>query len=429
MSTPSFESLLLTRVLFYPEELEILRRLGFNADLLSPAYAQAFREIERFHTTHREFPTAKILLSRVPAVEIQREAPKFKASVYWESIHYYRWRAELLLAANQVVEMFGNQNDDRSQMVDLSKVTDTAGQLFAKISSTFMSEADRAATASEFAEELVEEYTQEEKGKILAVPIPFAFLQEELRGLKGGQTYVVAGRPKTGKSWFALICAAAAIVLGYKVLIVSLEMRRREILRRLACIISRVSFNRVMKRSLSPEEKKTYYDTVRSLKEGPAGKLIQLAGPGAARTPEAVYAMHRTFGAHMVVVDAFYKMESKGEKDWERVQALMRSFSRHTVMSDAVWMLVTQFNRGGQGRRGAHLGNLGFTDAIGQDAHAFFYLTRNAYLKRARQVDIILGEAREADDVVAFRHNWDFKNMRWDPIAAVEYGADDNEQL
>jgi len=60
------------------------------------------------------------------------------------------------------------------------------------------------------------------------------------------------------------------------------------------------------------------------------------------------------------------------------------------------------------------------------DANGMIYLVRDAYLKKARQVDIILGEAREADDVRAFRYNWNFITMDFSKVGAVEYGADDS---
>jgi hypothetical protein len=61
------------------------------------------------------------------------------------------------------------------------------------------------------------------------------------------------------------------------------------------------------------------------------------------------------------------------------------------------------------------------------DANALMYVVRGNYLKKARQVDLVLGEAREADDAVAFRHYWNFIEMDWSPVGAVTYGSDDEE--
>jgi hypothetical protein len=185
-----------------------------------------------------------------------------------------------------------------------------------------------------------------------------------------------------------------------------------------------------MKKTLSPEERTKYLSLLRSIKSGSIGQYIQLVGPGVAKTPEAVDALSRTFGANMVVVDAFYVMESRNEaaEYWERTLDLVRRYRRLSLSSSAAWMLVTQFNRsGGKGRASARLDMLAFSDAIGQDANAMIYVVRPMRLKKARQVDLVLGEAREADDTVAFRHFWDFRDMKWGPVAAVEYGQDDDE--
>lgn len=423
----AIESSLLTRVAYQPDELRALEIRGFDPDALSAPYAAAFNLISEYISDHGEFPSANVLMNRLKGIEIGKSCPKRRATVYWDTIRWWLWRNDLMTSIQEVAEMFPDDAKDNDQSLDLGAITQAGLNMFSEVSAKYASDTERPVLLSEVADDLLRE--QEDVASVMAVPIPFEFIQEEIRGFKAGQLYVVAGRPKTGKTWFALICAAHAIMKGYRVLLTSLEMRAIEISRRLACIIGPVSYNRVVKRSLKGAEKTRYYKLLENLKNGDLGKLVQIVGPGVAKGPETVGTLHKAFGANLVIVDAFYNMQSgrDQDKEWEKVLGLMRKYRRVSLTSNAAWMLVTQFNRGGKSRRGANLDNLGFSDAIGQDANALMYVVRSNYLKKARQVDLILGEAREADDAVAFRHYWDFMEMKWGPVGAVTYGSDEEE--
>lgn len=424
----SNEAKLLTRVLFRPEELRDLEKRAFNPDLLPPDYAQAFQEVARFMTEHGEIPKAKDVLSKAPTVEILHDEPKQKATVYWETIFYDRWRVALVSAIQGSARMFPERIDTDNHSLNLSEITSATIDLFSDVASKFMGDKGRPKHIGELMDELEKEYDSKEKQYSKSIPIPFEFLQEEMRGWKPGDLYVVAGRPKSGKTWFALISAVEAFKHGDKVLMVSLEMKQSEMARRFACILSRISYNRTVKKTLTPEEKKKYIDTLRALKTGDISRQVLLVGPGTVKTPEAIGSMAANFGADLVIVDAFYTMESKGEEYWQQVQALVRKYRRISAEPTRAWILVTQLNRSAKGRKTASVDTLGMSDAIGQDANAIIYLIRGKNLRKARQVDIILGEAREAEDVQAFRHNWNFVDMKWNAVGAIDFSRDDDGQ-
>ena len=424
----SNESKLLTRVLFNSGELRDLEKHAFNPNLLPPDYAQAFQEVARFYTEHGEIPKAKDLLSKVPTVEILKEEPSQKATVYWEAIFYDRFRIALVSAIQQAARMFPEQIDPNVRALKLSEITSATIDLFSEVAAKFMGDSGRPKLIGELMDELEKEYNSKEKQYAKSIPIPFEFLQEEMRGWKPGDLYVVAGRPKSGKTWFALISAVEAVKHGDKVLMVSLEMKQTEMARRFACILSRISYNRTCKKTLTPPEKAKYLATLRALKTGDLSRQILLVGPGTVKTPEAIGSMAANFGADFVIVDSFYTMESKGEEYWQQVQSLVRKYRRISAEPTRAWMLVTQLNRSAKGRKTTSVDTLGMSDAIGQDANAIIYLVRGKNLRKARQVDIILGEAREAEDVQAFRHNWNFVDMKWNAVGAVDFSRDDSDQ-
>jgi len=419
------ESQLITRVLFKPKELDDLETKGFDPEVLPLPYAVAFEEITRVRGKHGDMPSAKHLLKLAPDIQIHRKCPSKTASLYWEQIYRSRWRHELRGAIVSIDEMLPASVPDEA--LSLDAITDQAAEIFSSVGAKFSFDQGRPVVLGEMADTLRKEYEKLERGEAVGIPIPFEFLQIELVGWKIGRVYVVAGRPKTGKSWFALICGKHAIMEGHKVLFVSFEMTQEELAKRMACLVGGISYNLVVKGKLSKKDRKKYFALLEDLKSGVLGQRIKIVGPGQAKTPEAIAAMGKSFGATMIVVDAFYRMDKQDdEKGWEQIQRLMRRYGRCAVSSPAAWMLTTQFNRAQRGRGSAHLGNLAFGDAIGQEANGMVYLVRDVKLKKSRQVDLILGEAREADDIRAFRYNWNFITMDYSVVGAVEYGGDDS---
>jgi len=420
------EAQLISRILYCPREFDDLEVGGFDPDILSLPYATAFKEIARIRFAHGDTPSAKHLLKISPNIQIMKSKPAKKATLYWEQIYRRRWRAELLGSLLKIKSAMPDDIPDEA--LQLPAITEGAAELMAGLGSKYSFDAGRPALLGEMMGTLRKEYAALEKGESIGVQIPFEFLQVELVGWKKGRIYIVAGRPKTGKSWFALICAAHAVVTKTKVLFVSLEMTQEELSKRMACLFGSISYNRVVKGKLEAKEKKEYFAWLDKLEKDDLGRFIKIVGPGQAKTPETIAALAKGFGAGMVVVDAFYHgvIEGTGEKGWEQIRELMRRYRKVSLQSSSTWMLTTQFNRQQRGRGSAHLGNLAFGDAIGMDANGMIYLVRDAYLKKARQVDIILGEAREADDVRAFRYNWNFITMDFSKVGAVEYGADDS---
>ena len=418
------ESRLISRVLYRPKELDDLELRGFDPEVLPLPYAVAFAEIIRVRQKHNEMPSVPHLQKVSPGVQILDKCPAKKATLYWDQVYRSRWRGELtgrLIQLNQLLP-----SDTPAEALKLDLITEKATEIFSEMSAKYAFDSGRPATLNELVSLVRRDYEKLEAGEAVGVPIPFEFLQAELVGWKVGRIYVVAGRPKTGKSWFALICAAHAMVKGTKVLFVSLEMTQEELSKRMACLLGGISYNRVVKGKLDAKERKKYFAVLKDIQEGEIGKMIKIVGPGQAKTPEAIGALAKTFGAALVVVDAFYHgMEhQKGDQGWEQIRSLMRRYRSVSLTSSAAWMLTTQFNRQQKGRGSATLQNLAFGDAIGMDANGMVYLVRDSYLKSARQVDIILGEAREADDIQAFRYNWNFITMDYSLVGVVQFGED-----
>ena len=420
------ECRLISRVLYKPKELDELEMRGFDPEVLPLPYAVAFGEIIRVRQAHNDMPSAAHLTKISPDVQILKKCPAKKATVYWEQVYRTRWRGEMLGRLLQLNELL--PNDVPVEALNLDLITDKATEIFSELSAKYAFDSGRPALLSDLVCLVKREYEQLEAGEAVGVPIPFEFLQAELIGWKIGRIYVVAGRPKTGKSWFALICASYAMTKDSRVLFVSLEMTQEELSKRMACLLGGISYNRVVKGKLDEKERKKYFAMLQEIQEGEIGKMIKIVGPGQAKTPEAIASMAKMFNAGLVVVDAFYHgMEGqKGDQGWEQVRSLMRRYRSVSLLSSAAWMLTTQFNRQQRGRGSATLQNLAFGDAIGMDANGMVYLVRDNYLKKARQVDIILGEAREADDIKAFRYNWNFVTMDYTVVGAIEFGEDNS---
>lgn len=82
-------------------------------------------------------------------------------------------------------------------------------------------------------------------GECIGLVTGMAELDRETTGLRKGEYTVIGARPGQGKSWLMCQIARANCKRGVAVGIFSIEMRRRQLLHRLACQESGVSFDRI----------------------------------------------------------------------------------------------------------------------------------------------------------------------------------------
>jgi energy-coupling factor transporter ATP-binding protein EcfA2 len=252
-----------------------------------------------------------------------------------------------------------------------------------------------------------------ERGKdatITGLPYPWPVLNTETRGIQPTDFIVLYGRPKSGKTFELLhVLNHISQQREGRVLFVSFEMSRNQLMNRLACIRAKVDYGRFNKGLLSPTEYQTLGDALADIRYSEKlGREIVFAGPAIspARRKKAyslldVEQAARDTGAIAVFIDGLLHAADvrtgKRSREWTVISNLS-SDAKQLALSLNVPVIVThQANR--EGEKDVPVDSqrdIANADALGQDADMTLRITKiRADRSGARQLLLQPTGARE----------------------------------
>lgn len=171
-------------------------------------------------------------------------------------------------------------------------------------------------------------------------------------GLRGGELIIPGGRPSSGKSALCFQIALVMALAGRPVVIFSLEMQRRDVLQRLAAMLSGIDLARIRSRAFEPGELELYRTTTRQINALPL-RVFDTAGMSPTDIRARCLATRARMGAALglVVVDYLQKC-SAGEKCDNREQEVAkvaRALKNLAKDLDCPVLAPAQLNRGVEG--------------------------------------------------------------------------------
>lgn len=248
----------------------------------------------------------------------------------------------------------------------------------------------------------------------VGVPTGWAHVDAATGGMRGGELWIVAGRPAMGKSVFAMQTAMTAAVAGKSVHVATLEMTAEETLRRMIAAESRVPFAKVRNAGeIDPEDWPRITDATARL----AGAKLSLddAAYGLEEICARVRQRAMAEGLDLVVIDYLgYIALPKADSYALAIQDGTRTLKRLAKELQVPVMLVAQLNRE-VGSRSSHrpvLTDLRDSGAIEQDADVVILLHRDDYYapecETAGFAEAIIAKQRNGQTrSLAMRHRFD----------------------
>jgi replicative DNA helicase len=166
----------------------------------------------------------------------------------------------------------------------------------------------------------VEEMHRAGGKKIIGLPTGLIDIDRLIGGLQGGQFLVLAGRPGMGKTSMAMqIPLYLAKRHSKRSLIFSLEMSKKELVRRLISAESRIEEKRIKAAQFSADEWTKYHDALRQI----SGLPIYI-DDGATLTASMLRARimshYNKTGLDLVIVDYLQLMDGEGRRNDNRQQ-------------------------------------------------------------------------------------------------------------
>jgi replicative DNA helicase len=238
------------------------------------------------------------------------------------------------------------------------------------------------------------------KEDITGLATGFSDLDKMTSGLQRSDFVIIAGRPSTGKTAFALnIAAHAAVELQRPALIFSLEMSKEQLVQRLICAEARVDSRNVRSGFMQQGEWSRIVNAAGRLHEAPlfiddTANLSVLEARAKARR---ILAEHRL---ELVVIDYLQLMQGRwrAENRQQEISEISRSLKALAKELNVPVVALSQLSRAVEARGEGlpRLSDLRESGALEQDADLIMFLARkeNAPDVEAGTTDLVIGKHR-----------------------------------
>lgn len=194
-------------------------------------------------------------------------------------------------------------------------------------------------------------------------------------GMRGGEVFVLAARPRVGKSALALQIILYALQSGHPVGLWSLEMRPKQWMRRALATLSGVPPRLARQGKLTEHDYALYRQAITDLHKLPLHFAPDRSDPESFTVDAAFFVQQH--GCKLLVIDYLQLMEpptaafSRENEVATISRVLKRTANRHGVAI----LVLAQLNRDAEGKV-PHLGNLRESGSIEQDADIVYLLHR-----------------------------------------------------
>ncbi|WP_238615138.1 DnaB helicase C-terminal domain-containing protein [Staphylococcus felis] len=213
----------------------------------------------------------------------------------------------------------------------------------------------------------------------------YAKLDDKILGFEKSQLNILAGRPSTGKTAFALNIMWNIARQGYPTSFFSLETGGTNITERLISMITNIPLTKIKQsQGLSLEETNQIMDAITKIKKQ---KYLSIHD-GAVITPADIreQAMMQSDKPHVIFIDYLTLMKSDipiKERRLE-VEKISRDLKIIAKETGCVIIALAQLSRGVESRQDKRpmMSDLRETGGIEQDAHFIFMLYRDDYYNR-----------------------------------------------
>lgn len=260
---------------------------------------------------------------------------------------------------------------------------------------------------------------------------PWKSLNEATSGMHRGEFYIIAGRPKSRKTFVALFIAAFLVrVCKLKVLFISPEMPAKQVMLRFMAFIAMVHYSDFKKGQLNETEEFELYNIIIALVDAMNGTIESMEDENSEFVQDAVTSEPGAEGAFIVskatgqpvtfieskikehnpdvvIVDSFYRLNAAGSKtydvDWKVITNVSRHLKDIAMEHNVVLIGTHQLNREAEKTVGS-LANLAMADAFAQDCDLALRVITAKRKTGDRSALVVLG-GRETDCEGVFIHN------------------------
>jgi len=376
------------------QEPEDFMRQASLEELIPKPYRPIYTYIAEYFTRHGKSPTWTKVRKNFRAkfeLKIQKVSKKTASELVEELIN-----AKKAVLVRQVFDALADTGDIESwedvtpNIVDdlISKMKDCVTT--SSVLGTY--ESDHVVSFGD-GSDLKELYANMESGAGAGYQMYFKELSDPFNGLKNGSVYGMFGAPGVKKTFILALQAAYFALSKIPTFLFSSEMSSEELKQRVAAMLAGVSYDGVIKGTLSKSEKATYYAWLDSDERKDLDEYLIFGGPTSCPNLVALEKIVREHRIHMICLDTIANMadtDQNGEIGWMQIQKLMRELNILVKRHQIPCLYTSHFNRSGsRNRSGVAHGD------------AFFKYSAQAWSissKEETSVDFCTFKTRESSD-------------------------------
>lgn len=195
-----------------------------------------------------------------------------------------------------------------------------------------------------------------EEKKQPAISTGFHSLDKVIIGWRKKKLYICAAPPGWGKTAFAICAALNLLKQGLRVLFVSLEMERDELLERMICVIGQIDYTAYQKREWTDEDVARFERSTETLKGYTTSKQFMMAifeAPTLTQIQSKLTEIDLSTGFDLVIVDYVGPDTISGFRgDFEAASAFYKALKGWKKHYDIPILAFAQMNQKWDARKG-----------------------------------------------------------------------------
>lgn len=266
------------------------------------------------------------------------------------------------------------------------------------------------------------------KRGMLGIPTGIEHLDYLLKGLQNETLTTLIAQTGIGKTWFEVLIGAYASLNNYRVINFLTEMSADIMRDRYEAMLYGMmygDFNYQMFKSgtLSSEQEQGYFKFLEN--------DLPRVEPVILETATGVSSIVTAIQQHdpdLVLIDGVYLMQDErgARDDWLRVAHITRDIKQVAKQWHKPIFVNSQADENTSKKTGPKLGDIKYTQAIGQDSDNVLALYRDAVMVNDREMGISVLKQREGT-LGRVTINWDFQHMNFSGIYSdTDDGSDDS---
>lgn len=281
---------------------------------------------------------------------------------------------QLITAAGKITEMAYTSEED------IDAILDHAEEAVFTVAHRRMSHdvISMRVAVDQFMDHL--DYVQRHQGELLGVPTGFIDLDKLLGGFQPSDLIIIAGRPGSGKTSFALsIMQTAAARYKKRIALFSLEMSAEQLVQRMVASLGEIDASALRQGKLSDDD---YARLVRAT--GELSELPIFIDDSAAITPLEIRAkarrLHAEHGLDLIIIDYLQLMTIRGrvENRVQEISQISRQLKELARELHVPVVALSQLSRAVESRQDhrPQLADLRESGSIEQDADVVIFIFR-----------------------------------------------------